>query len=197
MRLISGLLLAAGLSRRMGQSKLLLPLGGRAVVRHAAERFLASEIADLTVVVGGDVTAVTAALAGLPVRLVVNPRPESGQASSLVAGIAALPDQTDAVVVGLGDQPFVPDHVIPSLIEAARSTDRVIAAPQYREGLGNPVLFKAAVFPELLAVAGDRGARSVVERDGARVAVVPVDAAMPEDVDTPEDYARLLKSPVD
>ena len=129
--------------------------------------------------------------------MVVNPHPESGQASSLVAGIAALPDGTDAVVVGLGDQPFVPEHVIPSLIDAGRSTDRVIAAPRYRDGLGNPVLFKAAVFPELLALAGDRGARSVVERDRERVALVPVDAPMPDDVDTPEDYARLLKSPMD
>ena len=181
----------------MGQAKLLLPLGGRAVVRHAAERFLASGIADLTVVVGRDAAAVTVALEGLPVRLVVNPHPESGQASSLVAGISALPDPTDAVVVGLGDQPFVPAHVVPSLIDAGRSTDRVIVAPRYRDGFGNPVLFKAAVFPELLAVAGDRGARSVVERDPERVTLVPVDAAMPEDVDTPEDYARLLKSPVD
>ncbi len=197
MQLVTGLLLAAGLSRRMGPAMLLLPLGGRAVVRHAALGFLASEITDLTVVVGREAAAVTAALAGLPLRVVVNPHPESGQASSLVAGIAALPDGTDAVVVGLGDQPFVPEHVIPSLIDAGRSTDRVIATPRYRDGLGNPVLFKAAVFPELLALAGDRGARSVVERDSARVAIVPVDAPMPDDVDTPEDYARLLKSPVD
>jgi len=181
----------------MGQSKLLLPLAGRAVVRHSAERFLATEIADLTVVVGREASAVRAALAGLPIRVVVNPHPESGQASSLVAGIAALPSETDAVVVGLGDQPFVPDHVIPSLIYAAQNTHKVIAAPRYRDGLGNPVLFKAAVFPELLTVAGDRGARAVVERDGERVALVEVDAEMPDDVDTPEDYARLLKNPVD
>jgi molybdenum cofactor cytidylyltransferase len=78
------------------------------------------------------------------------------------------------------------------LIYAVRDTDKVIAAPRYRDGLGNPVLFRAAVFPELLAVGGDRGARSVVGREAGRVAVVPFDYPMPDDVDTPEDYARLL-----
>ena len=94
-------------------------------------------------------------------------------------------------LVALGDQPFVPADVIRELIYALQGSDKVIAAPRYRDGLGNPVLFRAAVFPELLALAGDRGARAVVERDEARVALVEVDRPMPEDVDTPDDYARL------
>jgi len=187
----AGLLLAAGLSRRMGRAKLLLPLAGRPVVRHAAEGLLAAGVEPLTVVVGpGD--AVAAALDGLPVRLVVNPRPEAGQASSLVAGIAALTPGTEAVLVALGDQPFVAADVIRQLIYALEGTDKVIAAPRYRDGLGNPVLFRARVFPEILALGGDRGARAVVERDAARVALVEIDHPMPADVDTPEDYARLL-----
>jgi molybdenum cofactor cytidylyltransferase len=175
----------------MGQAKLLLPLAGRPVVRHAAEALLAAGIDPLTVVVGpGD--AVAAALDGLVVRFVVNPRPEIGQASSLVAGIAALAPDTEAVLVALGDQPFVAADVIRRLIYALEGTDTLIAAPRYRDGPGNPVLFRAGVFPEILALAGDRGARAVVERDATRVAVVEIDRSMPEDVDTPEDYARLL-----
>lgn len=189
--MIAGILLAAGLSKRMGQAKLLLPLQGRAVVRHAAERFLAAGIDPLHVVVGLEAAAVTLALADLPLHIVVNLHPESGQAGSLVAGIQALPPDTEAVVVGLGDQPFLPAEVIPRLIYAVQGTDKVIAAPRYRDGLGNPVLFRAAVFPELLAVGGDRGARSVVEREAGRVAIVELNYLMPEDVDTPEDYARL------
>ena len=186
----AGILLAAGLSRRMGQAKLLLPLAGRPVVRHAAEALLAAGIDPLTAVVGpGD--AVASALGGLPVRIVVNPHPEAGQASSLVAGVAALPPGTDAVLVALGDQPFVPGDVIRHLIYALQGSDKVIAAPRYRDGLGNPVLFRAEVCPEILALGGDRGARLVVERDAARVAVVDIDRDMPEDVDTPDDYARL------
>lgn len=189
--MIAGILLAAGLSRRMGRAKLLLPLDGRPVVRHAVEGLLAAGVEPLSAVVGPDGDAVAAALADLRVQIVVNPHPEAGQASSLIAGIAALPPGTEAVLVALGDQPFVPADVIRELIYALRGSDKVIAAPRYRDGLGNPVLFRAAVFPELLALGGDRGARAVVERDEARVALVEVDRPMPEDVDTPDDYARL------
>lgn len=188
---MTGLLLAAGLSRRMGRAKLLLPIDGRPVVRHSAERLLASGVAPLYVVVGPESEPVRAALDGLPLEIVVNAHPETGQASSLVEGIRALPAGTPSVLVALGDQPFVPADVIRDLIYALGGSEAVIAAPRYRDGLGNPVAFAAAVFPELLALAGDRGARRVVERDPARVAFVDVDGPMPADVDTPEDYARI------
>jgi molybdenum cofactor cytidylyltransferase len=175
----------------MGQAKLLLPLAGRPVVRHAAERLLAAGLAPVIVVTGREEAATAAALAGLAVDLVVNPGPEAGQSSSVRAGIAALPPGTEAAVIALGDQPFVPDDVIPRLCHAFRSTGKLVAAPRYRDGLGNPVLFGAALFPELLALGGDRGARSVVERDSGRVALVDVDLPMPQDLDTPEDYGRL------
>ena len=189
--MIAAVLLAAGLSRRMGQPKLLLPLAGRPVVRHAAERLLAAGLAPVIVVTGKDQAAAASALAGLAVEIVSNPSPEAGQSTSVRVGIAALPPGTEAVLIALGDQPVLPDEVIPRLIDAVRRTDKAIAAPRYRDGLGNPVLFRAAVFPELLALGGDRGARSVVERDLGRVAVVNVDLPMPQDLDTPEDYDRL------
>jgi molybdenum cofactor cytidylyltransferase len=137
-------------------------------------------------------------LSGLPVQIVVNPHPEAGQASSLVAAVKGLPAETTAVAVALGDQPFLPPDVVPALVYALDSTGKAIAAPRYRDGVGNPVLFRARVFAEILALQGDRGARSVVERDPGRVALVPFDRPMPDDVDTPEDYARLrsLEEPV-
>jgi molybdenum cofactor cytidylyltransferase len=143
------------------------------------------------VVVGADETPVRSALAGLGAQIVVNANPAAGQASSLVAGIRALPRDATAVVVALGDQPFVPAEVFGGLIYALQSSGKAIAAPRYRDGLGNPVLFRAEVFSELLALGGDRGARSIVERDPHRVAMVDFAVPMPEDVDTPEDYARL------
>jgi len=189
----AGILLAAGLSRRMGQPKLLLPLGGRPVVRHAAESLVAAGISPLLVVVGGQRAGVESALAGLPVAFVVNPNPEAGQASSLVAGVKALPAGTASVIVALGDQPHLPPEIVRDLRYALGGTGRVIAVPRYHDGLGNPVLFRSEVFAELLALCGDRGARSVVERDPSRVAVVTFDRPMPDDVDTPEDYARLRR----
>jgi molybdenum cofactor cytidylyltransferase len=81
---------------------------------------------------------------------------------------------------------------VPALLDAFRREGKAIAAPVYRGTQGTPVVFGAPVFGELRALEGDAGARAVVRRDPARVAVVAVDAPMPPDVDTPEDYARLV-----
>jgi len=193
--MIAGIVLAAGLSRRMGRPKLLLDLDGSPVIRRTVERLLSANLDDLVVVTGPADHALAEALRGLTVRLAVNPEPQAGQASSIVAGIKNLRAGTEAALVALGDQPTVPVLVISQLLAVFHASRKPIAAPVYREGRGNPVLFAASVFPELLALAGDQGARSVVDRDPARVALVTVDASMPPDVDTPEDYARLSGSP--
>lgn len=189
--MIAAVVLAAGLSRRMGEPKLLLPLGGRPVIRATAERVRAGGVGLMIVVAGTEAAALAAALAGLPVRVVVNPTPEAGQASSVRSGVAALPPDAEAALIALGDQPFLPEEVIPALLAERGRSGKSIVAPRYRDGRGNPVLFDRSVFPELLAIAGDEGARSVVERDPARVALVPFDIPMPADIDTPEDYRRL------
>jgi len=188
---IAAVVLAAGLSRRMGRPKLLLDLGGAAVIRVSVERILAAGIDEVVVVTPPDAAGIAAALDGLAVRYAVNADPAAGQATSIVAGIRALAPETDAALIALGDQPTLPADVIPALVRARAETGRPIAAPVYRGERGNPVLFAASVFPELCALSGDRGARGVIERDAARVALVPFDVPMPPDLDTPDDYARL------
>jgi molybdenum cofactor cytidylyltransferase len=187
----AAIVLAAGLSRRMGRPKLLLEFKGRPVIRHAVERVIAAGLHPVLVVTGAEHDALARALAGLEVQLAVNPTPESGQGSSVGVGVSALPARTDAVLIALGDQPGVPAEVIPALIEALKQPGKAIAAPRYADGLGNPVLFGSSVFQELLALGGDRGARSVIERDPSRLAVVEVASPMPRDIDTPEDYESL------
>ena len=91
----------------------------------------------------------------------------------------------------LGDQPLTPPDVVPRLLAARRASAKAIAAPSYRGIRGTPVVFAAEVFPELRALAGDSGARDVVAARPERVAIVDFDVAMPADVDTPEDLARL------
>jgi len=188
---IAGIVLAAGLSRRMGQAKLLLDWGGKPVIRRTVECLASVGLDEILVVVGPSHSDLETALDGLAVRVVVNAHPEAGQAGSVVAGIRALAPGTHGALIALGDQPTVPREVIPALLRAFGESGRSIAAPSYRGVRGNPVLFAASLFPELVALDGDQGARSVVDRDPARVMLVDFDMPMPQDLDTPEDYERL------
>ena len=191
---VAALILAAGASSRMGRPKQLLDWDGRPLVRAAAEMALAAGLDPLLVVVGGAQAQVTEALAGLPLRLIVNSDYTSGQSTSLRAGIAALNDDIDAVVVLLGDQPFVTTTIIAQLVAEWQMGGALIVAPTYAGQRGNPVLFARAVFPELLAVQGDQGARGVLAADHARLRLVHFDDSRPlADIDTPEDYERLRK----
>jgi molybdenum cofactor cytidylyltransferase len=187
--MIAVIVLAAGASTRMGRQKLTLPLAdGRPLVRAAVEQVLAADLDDVVVVLGREAEAVASALRGLPIRTVVNPRYAEGQSTSLRAGLDALAQDTEAAVVALGDQPLPDPRLLRQLVEAFRASGRPIVAPLYRDGRGNPVLFASSVFDELRRVEGDRGGRPVVARDAERVAEVPVDAPMPADIDTPDDY---------
>ena len=174
----------------MGGGKLLLVLGGQPIVRWSVEA-LRPHVDDLVVVTGGGGEAIRAALAGLDVRFVENPRPEAGQGSSIAVGASALRAGTEAVIVALGDQPRVPPDVVPALLAAWRRTGKSIVAPTYQGVHGTPVLFAADVFGELAALDGDAGARGVVAVRRERVARVAFEHEMPADVDTPEDFARL------
>jgi molybdenum cofactor cytidylyltransferase len=189
---IAALILAAGASSRMGRPKQLLDWGGRPLVRAAAEVALAAGLDPVLAVVGGAQEAVEAALAELPLRIVPNADYADGQSTSLRAGIAALGPEVEAVVVLLGDQPFVSAAIVARLLAEWRASRAPIVAPVYAGQRGNPVLFARAIFPELLAVQGDQGARAVLAADQARVLLVPFDDARPlSDIDTPEDYETL------
>jgi molybdenum cofactor cytidylyltransferase len=188
--LIAAIILAAGLSRRMGRQKLLLELQGKAVVRWAVEGVL-PHVDDPIVVTGREDVAVRAALGGLAVRFVVNPEPEAGQGTSIATGAAALAPGTAAALVVLGDQPRLPPEVIPTLLRERERTGKAIVAPVYRGTQGTPVLFAAEVFVELVRLGGDAGARAVVAARPERVARVSIETPMPLDVDTPDDYERL------
>jgi molybdenum cofactor cytidylyltransferase len=188
---ISAIVLAAGRSLRMGQRKLLLDLDGKPLVRWAVEGVLPL-VSDVIAVTGPDAAAVHDALAGLPVRFAVNPRPEDGQGTTIAAGAQALGPATDGALVVLGDQPWLPSEVVPALLETFRTSGAAIVTPVYRGVQGTPVLFASSIFPELRVLTGDAGAKPVVQRDAVRVVRVPFDVDMPLDVDTPEDLARAM-----
>jgi molybdenum cofactor cytidylyltransferase len=192
-KLVSAIVLAAGASARMGRPKQLLEWQGRPLVRVAAETALAGGLDPVLVVVGAARAAATAALAGLPALVVDNPDYASGQSSSLRVSVTALGEQAEAAVVLLGDQPFVTAEIVARIVEEWRASAAPIVAPVYAGQRGNPVLFARSIFPELLAIQGDQGARAVLAAHSSHVRLVPFDNPLPlADLDTPEDYQRLL-----
>jgi molybdenum cofactor cytidylyltransferase len=193
--MIFGILLAAGLSSRMGRPKQLLEWEGRPLVRHVAEAALASRLAGLVVVLGAEAEAARGALEGLggPVQTVESADYASGQAASLRSGLSSLPASVKAAVVLLVDMPLVGPALIDQLIAAYEGhPDALAVVPRYRGRRGNPVLLAAGLFDELQSVEGDRGARAVLERHGERTHWLDVDdAAVVSDADTPEAYQQM------
>ena len=186
------LVLAAGTASRFGGGqKVLARLGGMPLVRRVSEQALKSVADRVLVVVGREGDAARQALQGLPLTTVHNPLHTEGMSTSIRTGIAALPPEARAVLVLLGDQPGVGPDLMDAVLEADPEGEADVVVPVYREGPGNPVLFRAPVFPELLELEGDRGARAVVERAPGRVLEVTLDRTMPRDVDTPGDLRRL------
>ena len=182
--MIAGLLLAAGRSRRFGADKLCAKLDGKAVIRWSVGSLASLEAVYVVTAPGAD--AVTQALSRLDVRFVVNLARDEGMASSIRAGVAALPEEAEAVVIALADQPRASAAVTRALCERWQAGGVAAAAPVYSDGRGNPVLFGRECFDALLALRGDVGARAVLVALGSRVGLVDVGEGMPVDVDTPE-----------
>jgi molybdenum cofactor cytidylyltransferase len=192
---IAGLVLAAGQSRRMGQAnKLLAQLDGRPMVAHAVDAMLGSRAGPVIVVTGHQADEVRAALGEREVVWAHNPDYASGLSSSLAAGLAALPDDAEGVVVGLGDMPRITSAQIDRLIAAFNPLEgRAICVPTVRGKRGNPVLFAARFVPEMREIGGDVGARHLIGEHAEEVVEIELDddgALL--DIDTPEALAALI-----
>jgi molybdenum cofactor cytidylyltransferase len=190
---ISGVILAAGRSSRLGRPKQLLDLFGEPLLRHVVKNAVASELDEVVLVLGHQAAEIQSAVGEWGQRVVVNPDYAEGQSTSLHVGLGAIDPLREAVVFLLGDQPQVRPEIIDALLAEFRSTGAPIVMPTYGGIPANPVLFAADLFPELADVTGDEGARAIVKRHSERVARVTVsDGAPPRDVDTDDDYQALL-----
>ena len=193
-RRVAALVLAAGRSTRMGAvNKMLAEIGGKPLVRIAAEQAVASHAHPVIVVTGHEREKVEAALNGLPVRFVHNADYAEGLGTSLKAGIAAVPEEADAAVVCLGDMPQVDAALINRLI-AAFDPERgaLVVVPSIDGRRGNPVVWSRRFFHDLMAIQGDVGARHLIGNYAEVVVEVPVagEAAL-TDVDTPESLLAV------
>lgn len=195
----AAVILAAGRSSRMGEgiNKLLAEVGGRPVIRRVAEAALASRARPVIVVTGHERPRVEAALAGLDVIFVHNPDHATGMASSLRAGIAAVPETVAGALVVLGDMPLLAPGLLDRLMDAhAPAAGRLIAAPVEGGQRGHPVLWSRRFFGELSALEGDVGARAILAANAELVAEVPVTAEEGAflDVDTPRLLAEAREA---
>lgn len=188
--MIAGLLLAAGRSSRFGGDKLLALVDGAPVLSWSAAA-LAAEVDALFLVVPPDAASRLLVVTGVEAITVEHARRDDGLASSIRAGVAALPSHVEAVVIALADQPFVSPGVVRRLRERWSVGGVTAVAPRYRDGRGHPVLFGRSVFPALQALTGDEGAKTLLESLGPGLALVDIDEAMPADVDTPHALREL------
>ncbi len=191
---IASLILAAGRGTRFGLApKLLAPLEGRPLVRHAAEAALIARPRPVFAVVGAHGDAVRGALAGLDIMIVDNPDYAEGMSTTLKAGIAALPSACRAVIVMLGDMPRVRADEIDGLVAAFRAAEGTISAvvPVHGGRRGNPVLLNLDLLRGAIAgLHGDRGAGPILA-GRSDVLEVPGGPGSALDIDTPDALAAL------
>jgi molybdenum cofactor cytidylyltransferase len=194
---LAGLLLAAGGATRFGSPKVLATFRGEPLVCRAVHLLAPRCQAGVHVVVGASAAGVRGALANEladeSVTLVENPGWASGLSTSLVQGVAALPQGADAALILLCDQPAITADDLDALIAAWQVEPALIAAAGFSDRLGPPVIIPRSFWPQLAALRGDQGARSLLEWHAEHTTVVMPHAAL--DVDTPEDLARLEAAP--
>ena len=166
---VGAIVLAAGRSSRFraaggsATTKLVEKLGGRQIVRMAAEAALASSARPVIVVTGHARTSVEAALAGLDVETAYNPEFASGLASSLKAGLSAMPRDVAGALVLLGDMPWIEARLIDALIAGFLASPPALAAPSHEGRRGNPVLLGRGLFEAAMRLEGDAGARRLID----------------------------------
>lgn len=196
--MIAAIILAAGMSRRMGANKLLLPFGDTTMLETTLDHILAAVPGAAFLVTGHESERIVALTGSRPVKVVFNPDFSSGMTSSIQAGIRAAAPDTGGFMVCLGDMPLIEPGVYQSLIqtfnENAAQTPQLIVQPEYRGQAGNPVIFSGAFRDALLALDYPEGGKPVVQAHRDCILRVPVDTdAILRDADTPEAYKSIQK----
>jgi CTP:molybdopterin cytidylyltransferase MocA len=191
---IAAVVLAAGSGSRFGPGtpKVVAPLAGVPILQRVLQALRQPPVGRVVVVLGYAADQVRAAVDLTGVDVVINPLHASGQASSVAAGLAALPVEAEAAVIAMGDQPGITPGVVAALVAGYRKALRPIVVPTYGGERGTPVLLARPVFGPMAALEGDVGARAIMERHPRWVHEVAADGlADPRDVDTPEDLRVL------
>ena len=193
--MICAMVLAAGLSRRMGTQKLLLPFGGKTVITHIVDQIAESTVDETYVVVGHEGKRASRELSGRDVSIVSNPDYESGMLSSVRCGLAALPQECGVVLVALGDQPSVTSRLIDEMVRSFAQTEEKILVPIYNGRRGHPVIFSLGYRDEIMTRYDNVGLRGLLHAHPEDVFELSIStSAVLSDMDYPQDYQRELGS---
>ncbi|HSQ39948.1 MAG TPA: nucleotidyltransferase family protein [Anaerolineales bacterium] len=195
--MISAIILAAGESKRMGQPKMLLPWGEGTVLTHVLSVFREAGVEDILVITGGVKEQVEELVSGLRVRTVFNETFQTGEMlSSIQCGIRALTGQTQAALIGLGDQPQVQAGSVRRVCEVFLETKSNLVVPSYRMRRGHPWLIAHPLWDELLRMTPPQSPRDFLNAHAADIHYVNVDDPnILADLDTPEEYRKWQAKP--
>ena len=196
--MISAIVLAAGESKRMGLTKLLLPIRGKSLLQLVIDNARQSKAGEVIVVLGAEAAKLRREIKQSQVKITENPSYKEGMSTSLRAGLKAVSPEAKAVLILLGDQPLVSASIIDALIAKYEESGSSMVAPAYDGKRGNPVLFDRSLIPELMGVTGDKGGREVIEKHPDQLATVNFKSAVTgSDIDSRDDYlevCQLLKA---
>jgi molybdenum cofactor cytidylyltransferase len=187
---VTGLVLGAGGSQRLGQPKQLLPYGGGTLLGHVVRTAGACRFDQTIVAIGGSADAVRAGVDLGEAEVVVNDAYGAGCSSSIAAALARVDARCEVMVLMLGDQPGVTAESVATLL--AGRGEAPLAVCRYDDGPGHPLAFARSVFPALAELHGDKGVWRLLEQRSADVASVRIAGPIPRDVDTHEDYRAVL-----
>jgi len=187
--LISVVILAAGESKRMGQPKQLMPLGGSTILEQTVDNYLNSEVNEVIVVLGHRAEEMSQLLDGKPVMVAVNPAYRQGMGTSIAVGLSLIGAQAQGVMLALAEQPFIDRRAINQLIAAFGAHDKGIVIPSYNDQRGHPVIFASKYREELLGLTGDIGGRQIISRHPDDILEIAVDCeGIITDIDTWDSY---------
>lgn len=193
---VTGLVVAAGSSRRLGQPKQLLAFGGATLLDATLDMARQAPFDQRLVTTGGAAADVRESVDLSGFDVVDSVHHTEGCSSSIVSALGQVAPDSDGIVMLLGDQPGIDPAVIAALVALATSGDEPapLAVCRYNDGIGHPFWFGRTVFDELAFLHGDKAVWKLIESGRFDVAELLVDADVPLDVDTWEDYERLLES---
>lgn len=189
---IAAVVLAAGVSRRMGRPKMVLPWGETTVIGRVVEVLAQSDISEIIVVTGGHRTLVEAALVDYPAQCVYNPRyAEDDMVSSLKCGLTSLSEPIEAVLVVLGDQPQIQEPVVRSIVREYQTSGAKLVVPSFQMRRGHPWLVARTLWRAILDLPPQATLRDFIQTNAAAISYLTVDSSsILKDLDTPDDYEQ-------